>query len=490
MSIGRNAVRSGLWLASFRFITQAISWSVTVIIARILSPEDYGLMSLASILTGYVEVFSQMGLGSAIIQRETNSQKELSSNFWFSLGIGFGFSLICLGLARPTAWITNEPRVIPITEVISILFVIGALMVVPYNILVRELKFKVIGMIQLIGVAISSVSMLWMARNGFGVWTLINGTLILRTITVGLVFFSSKWRPSVWFHFKEVRPYLRFGINIAGASSLFYMFQKLDRLIIGKMLGVQSLGYYSLAMELASIPTDKIISIVNQVSFPVFSRFQNDRSKSNEIYLKTLKFIALFVSPLYLGGAFFGDDIIRAILGEKWIPIVFLFRIFCLTQFLVAITNINGIIHNSAGRSYWVFYFQGVNAFFMPLAIYFAAPYGVHALAIPWLVAYPIICMGWTRLTLRKIKISVKEYMMNLAIPVLASIAMVGGSQGIRTLLVNQTFFKLDHTIILIEEVLVGASFYFTCLLLFEKKNLVEFWKLLFQKESVAKVIA
>jgi O-antigen/teichoic acid export membrane protein len=478
VSVLRKAARSGIWFAAFKFITQMISWMGTIVVARILSPEDYGLMSLASILTGYVQIFSELGLGSAIVQREEITQQEYSSNFWFSLLIGLGFASIAFGLSFPTGWIFNEPRLIPITQLISVLFIIGALMIVPFNILMRELKFKAIGMIQLLSVVVSIGSMLWMAYEGFGVWTLIGGTLILRVMTVILVFFVTKWRPNFHFKWSEVRPFLKFGIDVAGGRSLFYIFQKSDIFIIGKLLGTQSLGYYSFAMQLASLPTDKIVSTVNQVLFPVFSRLQHDLSKIQEMYLRTTKYMSIFVSPLFFGGAIWGDEIIHVVLGEKWVPVIFLFKCLCLSQLFVSMIAINGFVHTSMGRPRWSLYFYLASIILMPAPFYFSAQYGLNALSFPWLTVYPLLCISYIWITLKKLKISLSRYMKNFIIQTSVVLFIITSSKVI-VLFLNKIFFKgVDYKVIFPLEVVIGLIFYLTYLLYFERKTLLEIWNI------------
>ena len=476
MSFAREAARSGLWFAGFRFITQSLSWVITVAIARILVPEDYGLMAMASILTGYVEIFSELGLGAAIIQKKDITNEELSSTFYFSMIIGAILSIVSFSLAYPTAWIFNEPRIIPITQLISVLFIIGALMIVPYNILSRDVKFKEIGIIQLVSVVVASRSMLMMAKAGFGVWTLINGTIIQRCITVTLTFLITKWHPRLHFHFKEAKPLLKFGINIAGSRSLFYLFQKSDRFIVGKMFNAQYLGYYSFAMQLASIPTDKIVSIVNQVSFPVFSRYQEDSARIQEMYLKTTKYISLLLAPLFFGGFFFGDEIILTLLGEKWIPIIFVFKLFCIAQFIISITAINSVIHSSQGRPHWAIYFHLSNTILMPVSIFIAARHGFNALSLPWITIYPLVCMGWTWVTLRKLNISVLKYLQVFITPFFATFFMIAGIWSVKLMLNGISI--LDSRVILVQNMVLGAILYSIILFLFERKTLIEIWGL------------
>ncbi|MBI5588807.1 MAG: lipopolysaccharide biosynthesis protein [Deltaproteobacteria bacterium] len=477
-SFARKAARSGLWLAGFKFITQGFSWVVTISVARMLRPEDYGLMAMASILTGYIEMFSEMGIGAAIIQKKDITQEELSSTFWFNIGVGIVFALACFGLAYPTAWIFNEPGIIPITQLISVLFIIGSLMIVPNNILTRNASFKELGIINLTAVVASSLAMLWMASKGFGVWTLIYGTIILRSMTTLQTFLKAKWRPDLHFRFSEVRRLLRFGVHVAGSRSLFYVFQKSDKFIVGKVFNAQALGYYSFAMQLANIPTDKIVSTIQQVSFSVFAKYQSELGKCQDIYLKTSKYIGLLVIPLFAGGFFLGDDIIRALLGEKWAPIIFLFRLLCITQAFQAVTTINSIIHTSLGRPHWALYYILINVLILPISILGASRYGLNALAIPWVTLFPAICIGWTWMTLKKLQIPLSTYLKTFMKPVAGTLLMIAGIKVFQAAYATAHLTAENLKMIFMQELIIGALIYAIWTLSMEKKSLIEIWSL------------
>jgi O-antigen/teichoic acid export membrane protein len=478
VSVARTAARNGLWFAAFKFGTQIMSWFVTLAIARILTPNDYGLMSLASILTGYVEIFSELGLGAAIVQRDKISQNELSSNFWFSILVGLTFSVVAFGLAYPTAWIFNEPRVLPITKLIAVLFLIGGTMIVPFNMLMREMRFKAIGIIQLAAVAVSSGSMLWMASHGFGVWTLIVGTILMRSMIVLLVFATLRWFPTLHFRWSEVRPFLRFGINVAASRSLFFVFQRSDVFVIGKVLGTQSLGFYSFAVQLASMPTDKIAALINQVSYPVFARFQNDREGFQDVFLRTNRYLSILASPLYLAGALWSEEIIRGILGDQWAPIIFLFRMLCLSQLVVSTSVLNGAAHTSLGRAHWMLYFNAAGIALMPASIWVAAHYGLAAAAIPWVTVYPIICLVWTIVTLRKLDITTARYFRSAGIHVLASLVIVAGVKLISLGFSWERAGSVDYRMLLGVELVLGAIAYLTYLWVRERDTLRDLWML------------
>ncbi|MBT7260058.1 MAG: oligosaccharide flippase family protein, partial [Desulfobacula sp.] len=163
MSVIQKAVQQGSWLAAFKGATQLISWAATIIIARILVPDDYGLMDIATVLTGYASLFSELGLGAAIIQKKDTGQQAVSSVFWFTLMIGLFFGLLCFLLAHPTAVLFNEPRVIPLTRSVSLIFIINGLSIVPLNLMKKQLNFKMIGGIEMLSGLGSCLGMMGMA---------------------------------------------------------------------------------------------------------------------------------------------------------------------------------------------------------------------------------------------------------------------------------------------------------------------------------------
>ncbi len=478
MSTVRQAFKGGVWLAGLKLTAQLFTWSITIVVARILVPKDYGLMGMATLLIGFAELFSEMGLGSAIIQREKVTRDELSSNFWFSLCLGMGLTIIGFALAYPTAWIFDEPKLVPVSQLLSFSFVIGALMIVPFNCLMREYRFKEIGIIQLPAALISSCSMLLMAKAGYGIWALAWGVIILRSVTVILVLWVSKWRPDLHFRFADIRPFLRYGVNIMGTRFLYYFHQRIDKFIVAKALGTEALGFYSFALELASMPRDKIVSVVNQAAFPVFSRFHNDNEMVQKTYLRITKYLSLIMTPFLLMGAFFGKEIILVVLGEKWLPIAFLFSVFCVTELVVSLTSMNGVVLNAQGRPSWVLLVSMISTIAMAISIYAASRYGLNALAIPWIVVYPGIAIVFAWITFRKIKMTLPPYIEALLPALLVSLAIgmalyIGNYMN----LLGYLDWKFQWSFIL--EISIGFAFYLGYLLMFERNSILEIWRVL-----------
>lgn len=424
MSLVKQAFRGAAWLGAFRFLSQSISWVATVIIARILLPEDYGLMEMATILTGYVVLFSELGLGSAIIQRETATEEELSSLFWLIFFWGVFLSMVCLLLAYPTAMIFHDPRVLRITQAVAILYVIGSLMIVPLGILNRNLEFKTIGFLDAISVLTSSFCMVVIAKTGGGVWTLIGGSIIKEFTKCVLLFSITPWKPRFRINFPEVKSYLHFGLFVAGSRSMGYIYSKSDSFFGGRLLGAGSLGYYSMAQQLSSIPNEKIVSLINNVSFPIFARYQDKRDEFNSFFLKLTNMIAFIVLPIYLGGFILAKDLIPGILGDKWVPVIFPFKVFCLSQILISISTPVSWVNIAQNRPQWGLYIGVICMFIMPLSFYFAAKKGLDALVLPWVTVDPALRIGFTYVTLRKINVRVVEYLKCILNPLLGALVM------------------------------------------------------------------
>ena len=203
MSIIRKTFKEGSWFALFRLISQLFSWSITIFIARILSPDDYGLMALSYILIGYVMMFSEMGLGAAIIQRSELTKEELSSLFWFSVGFSFILFTGCFIVAYPAAVFFREPMVTPIMQVISATFILSGCQIVPSSLLRKSLEFKTFGKIDLIVTVIACLSMLIIALMGGGVWTLVAGHIIRSIVRLILIFIAARWLPEICFNFQN-----------------------------------------------------------------------------------------------------------------------------------------------------------------------------------------------------------------------------------------------------------------------------------------------
>lgn len=425
MSIELKAAKGATWLAFFQFSSQIVSWGTTIIVARILVPGDYGLMEMATVITGYAFIFNELGLGQAIIQRPAVTREQLSSIFWFAMMLSLFFALFALVIAYPTALIFDEPRVIPLTQATSILFILSGLQIVPQSLLLKSMKFRTIGFVNMTGILVSCIGMILIAKLGGGVWTLIGGHIIRNLTRVLIVYCATMWFPAFSFHFQDAKQFIRFGVVVAIGRSFFYVYEKSDRFFAGRVWPAQSLGLYSFALQLAMIPAEKIVPIITQVSYSTFAALQREEERFNAFYLNITKITATVVFPIFFGGILLGDKLIQVLLTEQWYPIIPLFRCLCVVQIVVSMTAVNQTVHSALGKPGKSVMLNTIRLIFMPMSFYIAVQYGLYAILVPWLTIDVVINFSWLIYTLKKLNISLSSYIESLRVPLIVTTIMV-----------------------------------------------------------------
>jgi len=468
MSIEKLAFKGASWLGIFNFISQIISWSTTILIARILVPGDYGLMEMSTIITGYAALFSELGLGASIIQRPKISQNDLSSIFWFSTIVSFLLAIGCFLVATPTSYLFHEPRVIPLTRSVSLIFILTGLQIIPISLLKKEIMFKTIGKIEMVTTFLACLAMYLIAISGGGVWTLMGGMIFRQLVRVIMLYGSVKWLPSFHFNLYEVKSFIRFGIFVALSGTLFYFRGTADKLFAGRAWSATDLGYYTFALSLAAIPTDKIATIINQVSFPIFAKLQDDEVRTKKYYLNTIKITATIVFPIFIGGFLVGEDLVKVLLDNKWLNIITIFKYLCLAQIITSLNAINNFVHIAQGRPHWDFFFNLGSSVFMPISFFIAVRYGLNAILIPWFTTYLLICTLWIVITLNKIGIDIIQYLSYLSKPFCAVLIMSIGIILFQTL-VKITDYNIGFLIMMISKISVGSFFYLSFLWMCDK---------------------
>lgn len=423
-AIVNSAFRAASWFALFRAIAQSLSWVATVLIARLLVPSDYGLMAMSTVIIGFAVIFRELGLGVAIIQRPSTTDEELSSIFWFSATFGVLLALLCFPIASLTGYIMKEPKVVPITQSVSGIFVLGGLQIVPLSLIKKNLNFKAIGVMEMIAMFSSSIVMIVCAALGAGVWTFVLGHYTRTVINLVYTYSLTRWRPIAHFGYPNLKPFLKFGVITALSMSVSYLWQKSDRFFAGRAWASQALGYYTFALELSQIPTEKIVSLLNQVSFPTFSKLQSDSEGFSHFYLQIIKTTAFIVFPLFVGGFILGEPLVILLLGDKWRPMVSIFCFLCLSQIPVALNAVNNSAHLAQNRPTWGLFFHLLCLCVIPVAFYFSANYGIEAMVLPWLAIYTLVCLFWIFITIRKIRIEISAYLKSLWHPFWGTIFM------------------------------------------------------------------
>lgn len=472
MSLGNQVIKGMTWLSIFKIISQSLSWAATIFVARMLTAKDYGLMEMATVFTGYIEFFVEFGISAAIINKKELRQSELSTLFWFLLLWGLFLGSLCFVIAPLTAWYFNIFELQNITTCVGILFIISSLVILPRSILHRDLEFKTVGAIDALSVTIACIIMLALAYNGAGPWTLLFGTISREFTRLICLYSKVKFRPTKHFSISELTPIIKFGAPIVASSTLFYIYNKSDRFFGGKALGDYKLGFYAIALQLAAMPVEKIMSIFQSAIFPAFSKLKDQPEQFNKLFLKFIHIIYTLVLPLFIGGYLVADELIPLVLGDKWRDSILPFKYLVIGQLFVSLGSPLNIIHTGRGKPSWTLYANSILCPIMFISFYFSSKLGSAAeLALPWILIYPLVITIYILLTLRSLSLPLIEYFKAIKHPIMGTILM--GLSVITTKSIAQNNLS-SNIFCLIIPVISGAMIYSIYTYIFSRNILKE----------------
>jgi len=419
-------VKGVLWLTATKASGQIIAWVITIIVVRLLSPEDYGLMGMALLFTGVLFLFNEIGLGAAIVQKAELNAEQISDLRWVIFAVNVALFALLLLLAPVVAAYFDEPQLVPIIRILSISFLMNGVGVPSASILQREMAFKEKAAAEVMGNLAAGVSTLTLALLGYGVWGLVVGYLVQRFVTN---VFYCVYRPPVFrlsFSSRNVGLFMNFGFHVTASRFLWYVYSSADLAIVGKVLGSIQLGYYSLAIQYSSLPLEKFVTILNEIAFPSFSLVQSDTATLQRHYLKLVNFVALVTFPMFIGLCLVADSAVVVLLGARWLPVVFPLKLLCIVSCFRAIETINAPVTFARGRPQVVLGNTVIGALVLPVSLYVGARYGgIDGVAIAWLITRPILFAVVTSRTLRVVELGFARYLSGLWHPIAGSLVMV-----------------------------------------------------------------
>lgn len=306
------------WAVILRLSGQAISWISAIIVVRFISPHDYGLNAMLEAPLELLGLLSTIGLDLALVRARNVEEHELRSVFgWLLLINGLLFLAYFFG-GSLLALYFNEPRLEPLAKVLAFVFLLAPFRVIPNALLDRNLKFRLRAFAEFIASVISAITTLLLAVLGAGVWALVAGLLVNRTLLAFILMLLEPWiiRPSL--SFSAVRPMMIFGGILSLSGAVVLITDKLVTLIGGPILGAGLLGIFSVTLQFALLPLAKIMPVVNPIIFPAFSKFQDQRDAAAHYLRKSLGIVSLGLFPIMIGLACISDEFVATVLGDKW----------------------------------------------------------------------------------------------------------------------------------------------------------------------------
>jgi PST family polysaccharide transporter len=374
------------WSAVQRLGSQAVQFGVFLLLARLLDPQAFGLLSLALVYVMLVQIFVEQGFGDAIIQRKELDGTYLSTAFWANLLSGILFCGIGWLSAGLVARIFGQPALAPILQWLSLLFPINALTVVPQCLLRRGLEFKSLALRSIVQFTAGGGVAVFMAFRGYGIWSLVGQQLVTALIGLVMLWGATPWRPS--FHaskacFKEL---LWFGSNICGVNLLNLINRQADNLIIGYFLGPVALGYYAIAYQILVNVSNLLVGTINNLALPLLARLQHDREQFvNAIYRMTSLTCAVS-APLFFGISVLAPETVQLCFGSKWDASVPSMQVLFLIGLLYAGFYFHGPILTAIGKPQWNLLLNAIQAVTNCVAFAIGVHWGILGVAAAYVL--------------------------------------------------------------------------------------------------------
>ncbi|MBQ7964975.1 MAG: lipopolysaccharide biosynthesis protein [Ruminococcus sp.] len=375
-----------LWRFFERCGAQAVTLVVSIVLARILDPDVYGVLALVTVFTTILQVFVDSGLGNALIQKKDADDLDFSSVFYFNFAVCVLLYLLMFFLAPLIATFYGIEELTAIIRVISLTLIISGVKNIQQAYVSRNMLFKKFFFSTIGGTIGAAVVGIWMAYAGFGVWALVAQNLFNLAVGTLILWLTVKWRPKLMFSWERLKGLLKYGWKLLVSRLLDTVYNELRSLIIGKKYSTSDLAYYNKGKQFPNLITNKINDSIDSVLFPSMSKEQSNIDHVKSMARRAIKTSTYALAPLMMGMAFCAEPLIRLILTEKWLPSVFYLRVFCVTYMFYPIhtANLNAI--KAIGRSD-LFLKLEIAKKVVGMALLFASMwFGVKAIALSMIV--------------------------------------------------------------------------------------------------------
>jgi len=451
---------------------KVVSLGVTLVMARLLSPEDYGLMAMAMVLVGFIGFFNEVGIGSAIVQKPVLEEEEVNGCFSFSMLASillFGFTAL---LSMPAARFFGNPALQPMVVALATTFILGALGTVPTAFLRKNMHFKAIAGINIAALMLQSGIALALAWTGHGAWSLVWGFVASSLFQSLGAFWLSGWRPSSLRGLRAALDLVRYGLHITMTRIFWYLYSNADRVVVGRLLGDRQLGIYDMALSLATLPTSQVTTLVTNVSSPLFARLQQDLPQLRNFILHFTRGVAYVTYPALIGMLVCSHELIAVLLGDKWSATLVPFGALCVMGLVRSVDPLLSQALISTGHAKRLTGYTLLCGIVMTLSITAgAAADGLRGVSIAWSIVYPLLSVRLLYLVSRATGLRMRDYYRCLAPVLSATLAMAAAVFGMRMLLAPLGVHALP---LLIMEVATGAAVYIGWIIQFDRRGLGE----------------
>lgn len=330
---------------------RGVQFVIGVVLARLLFPEQFGLIGMLTIFIAVAQSLFDSGFGAALIQKQEATQRDTCSIFYFNILLGLATSGLLYWVAPSIAAFYNQPILTPLMRALSLTIVINSFGLIQYTLLSKQINFKALTKVSLIASIISGVVGVILAATGFGVWSLVVQQILSSLLRTVLLWVLNDWRPALIFSLQSLREMFGFSSRILVSGVINRIFENIYLLVIGRLFSATDLGFFTRAKTMEEVPSVTLSGIVGRVTFPVFSTIQDDKSRLKRGVKKALTSLVLVNFPMMIGLAMIADPLVRVLLTEKWLEAVPYLQLLCLVGLLYPVVLINSNLLFALGRS-------------------------------------------------------------------------------------------------------------------------------------------
>lgn len=402
-----KVIRSGLIKLCGQAANFALRLAFMAILARLLDPGDFGLVAMATVITGIFGLFSTAGLSSATVQQATITEDQISTLFWINVAVGLVLAVLTMASAPALVVFYHEPRLLWITIAIGTGFVFNAIGVQHSALLQRQLRYATLTVIDLASQVGSIIVAISLALTGYSYWSLVAAAIVTPAISSAGMWLAAAWLPGAPRWGRGTLPLLRFGGTLTLNGLVVYIAYNFDKILLGRLWGADQLGIYGRAYQLITIPTDNLNWAIGGVAFSALSRLQDDPVRLRNYFVKGYALVVSLTIPTTIFCAFFSEDIILCIFGPKWIEAAPIFRLLAPTVLIFGMINPTSWLLLSVGLQGRSLAIALVIAPLVISAYFVGLPYGPKGVAIAfssamtlWLIPHLIWCVHGTAVKL------------------------------------------------------------------------------------------
>ncbi len=472
-TLDKSLLHGIAWSGGVKYLSQFLSWSSALVVTRLLTPADYGLVAMATVYLGLITLISEFGVGASIVTLRDLRKDQIRQLNCFAVLLGLAGFIVSIFVAYPLSWFFRAPKLPPVVIVMSLAFVINSFKSVPGAVLEREMRFKSLSMIDGTRAVILAIGSITFALLGFRYWTLVMGAILGAAVSTLMMLRTHRERfqiPKV----SGVRRALTFSSHILGSRLSWYLYSNSDFAVAGRVLGQVPLGNYTVAWTLANVPLQTVSNLVASVTPSLFSAVQKDKSELRRYLLNLTEGLSLITFPLTVGLCLVAHPFVLVVLGAKWLPMVMPLQLLAVYASVRAITPLLTPILNVTGDARY-----GMQVGFLTLALFPAAflagsHWGTAGIAAAWMVVHPF-CMSFIfRRVFRRVELSGWEYLRAIRPAIEATVVMTVAVVFTKVLLRP---YHAKPILGLSTQVAVGALAYIGTILLFHRDRIDAIWR-------------